>query len=85
MGQPKQQQCNEMAYIHQFADATTCFEIIKRKHSGILTTSLTTDAVSLYDLDFTQSVALVFGNERDGVSEEISKLADGNFAIRRLE
>ncbi len=70
--------------IHQFADATTCFEIIKRKHSRILTTSLTTDAVSLYDLDFTQSVALVFGNEHDGVSEEISKLADGNFAIPQV-
>lgn len=70
--------------IYQFANAKECFEVIKKKHSHILTTSLTTGAVSLYDLDLTRSVALVFGNEHDGVSDEIKKLADGNFAIPQV-
>jgi hypothetical protein len=32
----------------------------------------------------TQSVALVFGNEHSGVSEEIRPLADGNFIIPQV-
>ncbi|GMV53856.1 MAG: hypothetical protein AMXMBFR68_16480 [Ignavibacteria bacterium] len=38
-------------------------------------------SVSLYELDLTQPVALVFGNEHDGVSENARSLADGNFLI----
>ena len=40
--------------------------------------------MSLYDIDFTDSVALVFGNEHDGVSEETIAMADGNFIIPQL-
>ena len=39
---------------------------------------------SLYDLDLTKKVALVFGNEHRGVSDEIKGLADGNFLIPML-
>jgi tRNA (guanosine-2'-O-)-methyltransferase len=39
------------------------------------------DAKSLYDLDLTGKTALVFGNEKDGVSEEALELSDGNFLI----
>ncbi|MFN2438076.1 MAG: TrmH family RNA methyltransferase, partial [Chitinophagaceae bacterium] len=70
--------------IHQFTNASECFELLKKKHSLILTTSLTPDAVSLYDLDLTQNVALVFGNEHSGVSEEVRALADGNFVIPQV-
>jgi tRNA (guanosine-2'-O-)-methyltransferase len=40
--------------------------------------------VSLHDIDFTESVALVFGNEHAGVSEEIIAMADGNFIIPQM-
>jgi tRNA (guanosine-2'-O-)-methyltransferase len=45
---------------------------------------LSGDAVSLHAIDFTKSIALVFGNEHEGVSEEIRKLADGNFVIPQM-
>lgn len=67
--------------IHQYTDAVQCFEILRKKYDRILTTHLDGDAVSVYEVDFTRSVALVFGNEHSGVSEEIRKLADGNFII----
>ncbi|MCX2727147.1 RNA methyltransferase [Thermomicrobium sp. 4228-Ro] len=35
----------------------------------------------LYELDLTRPVALVFGNEQRGVSDEAVRLADGNFVI----
>ncbi len=35
----------------------------------------------IYEVDLTQSIALVFGNEHLGVSDEVISLADGNFVI----
>ncbi|HXB31296.1 MAG TPA: RNA methyltransferase [Puia sp.] len=70
--------------IHQHTDATECFDELRIKYPLILTTHLSSDAVSLYDIDFTKPIALVFGNEHDGVSEEIRRLADGNFVIPQV-
>ncbi|MDP4262029.1 MAG: RNA methyltransferase [Bacteroidota bacterium] len=67
--------------IHQFENAEECFAALRKSYSTILTTHLSSDAVDLYSVDLTKSIALVFGNEHSGVSEEIRKLADGNFII----
>jgi tRNA (guanosine-2'-O-)-methyltransferase len=67
--------------IHQFDNAEECFSSLRKRYSTILTTHLSGDAVSLYSVDLTQSIALVFGNEHSGVSEEIRNMADGNFII----
>jgi tRNA (guanosine-2'-O-)-methyltransferase len=67
--------------VHQYEDLATCFERLRNHYDKILTTHLSGSAVSLYDLDLTGSVALVFGNEHSGVSEEIRKLGDGDFLI----
>ncbi len=70
--------------IHQFADATECFEALRKKYDRVLTTHLSTDAISLHNIDFIPSIALVFGNEHAGVSEEIRAMADGNFIIPQV-
>jgi tRNA (guanosine-2'-O-)-methyltransferase len=70
--------------VHQFDDAEKCFTELRNRYKKILTTHLSTDAVSLYEIDFTESVALVFGNEHSGVSDEVRKLADGNFIIPQM-
>ena len=67
--------------VYQFENAEECFSELRKKYSKILTTHLSTDAVNLYEIDLTQRVALVFGNEHSGVSEEIRSMADGNFII----
>ena len=67
--------------VYQFENAEECFSELRKKYSKILTTHLSSDAVNLYEIDLTQPVALVFGNEHSGVSEEIRNLADGNFII----
>jgi len=67
--------------VYQFENAEECFSELKKKYSKILTTHLSSDAVNLYQIDLTQPVALVFGNEHSGVSGEIRNLADGNFII----
>jgi tRNA (guanosine-2'-O-)-methyltransferase len=70
--------------VHQYADAAVCFKELRKKYPLILTTHLSSTAISLYEIDFSGSVALVFGNEHDGVSEEIRALADGNFVIPQV-
>jgi len=70
--------------IHQFTDAQECFSELRKQYKKIFTTHLSTDAVSLHELDLTEPVALVFGNEHSGVSEEIIAMADGNFIIPQV-
>lgn len=70
--------------IHQFTDADACLAALRGKYDIILTTHLAANSISLYEADLTQRVALVFGNEHDGVSEEIRALSDGNFIIPQV-
>ena len=67
--------------VHQYENVEECFYTLRKRYSKILTTHLSTDAISLYEIDMTESIALVFGNEHNGVSEEIRVLADSNFVI----
>jgi tRNA (guanosine-2'-O-)-methyltransferase len=67
--------------VHQFEDAQECFDALRKNYSKILATHLTSDSADLYEVNFTQKIALVFGNEHEGISEEILPLTDGNFII----
>ncbi len=70
--------------INQFTNAVECFAALRKNFNKIYTTHLGTGAVGLYELDLTTSIALVFGNEHSGCSNEIIALADGNFIIPQV-
>ena len=70
--------------IHQHENAKECFEELRKNYSKILTTHLSSDAIGLCEIDMTQPIALVFGNEHSGVSDDIRALADGNFIIPQV-
>ncbi len=70
--------------VHQFEDTEECMAALRKNYRTILTTHLSSGAVSLYKVDFTGSIALVFGNEHAGVSEELRQMADGNFIIPQV-
>lgn len=70
--------------IHQYTDTATCFAALRQRYHKIYTTHLSTDAVTLHELNLTEPVALVFGNEHSGVSEEMIGMADGNFIIPQV-
>jgi tRNA (guanosine-2'-O-)-methyltransferase len=70
--------------IHQFTDADECFTELRKKYKKIYATHLSNDAVSLHELDLTEPIALLFGNEHSGVSEEIIAMTDGNFIIPQV-
>lgn len=70
--------------VHQFTDIDECFAAVRAKFDKIYLTHLATDSKSLYELDLTESVALVFGNEHSGVSDELISRCDGNFIIPQV-
>jgi tRNA (guanosine-2'-O-)-methyltransferase len=70
--------------VHQFQDTKECMTAIKKKYDKIYATHLGVESHSLYDLDLVQSVALVFGNEKEGVSDECLQYCDGNFIIPQM-
>ncbi len=65
--------------IHESVE--DCVRALRPKYETILGTHLSSSAISLYDVDFTSSVALVFGNEHAGISKEMLSNLDGNFII----
>ncbi len=64
-----------------FTSVESCYHRLRSEGFAIYTTHLGQGSKSLYELDLTKNVALVFGNEHEGVSEEARRLADGNFQI----
>jgi tRNA (guanosine-2'-O-)-methyltransferase len=70
--------------VYQFENNEECFAALRKKYPKILTTHLSADAVSLHSIKFTDPLALVFGNEHSGVSDEVRDMADGNFLIPQV-
>jgi tRNA (guanosine-2'-O-)-methyltransferase len=71
----------EWLSIHQFTDAAECFNEVKKNYKKIYTSYLGEAATDLYSMTLTDSIALVFGNETFGVSENIRRYSDGDFVI----
>jgi tRNA (guanosine-2'-O-)-methyltransferase len=70
--------------VHQFTDVENCFKEIRKKYPKIYTSHLGENSKDLYKMDLTESIALIFGNETFGVSDEIRKYADGDFVIPQV-
>jgi tRNA (guanosine-2'-O-)-methyltransferase len=70
--------------LNRFKTVNECYEKLRSEDKQIFTTNLTSDSKSLYEMDLTGKIALVFGNEAKGVSKEATDLADGNFNIPQV-
>lgn len=70
--------------LHYHDNLESCVHQIKQRGFSLMATALNEKAVDLYEVDFTQKLALVFGNEKKGVSDEMLGLCDGNFLIPQV-
>ncbi|MBN9352049.1 MAG: RNA methyltransferase [Chitinophagaceae bacterium] len=70
--------------VHQFTNASDCFSSVKEKYKNIFAGHLGEGSRDLYDLDFSKPMALVFGNETLGISEDVMKYMDGFFIIPQV-
>jgi tRNA (guanosine-2'-O-)-methyltransferase len=70
--------------IHEFDNTQACMNEVKKRADNIYATHLGVQSHSLYDLDLTGRIALVFGNEHAGVTEECLSYCNGNFIIPQV-
>jgi tRNA (guanosine-2'-O-)-methyltransferase len=67
--------------VTRWASTRECLEALKADGFVVYATHLGPGAKALTELSFAGKVALVFGNEHRGVSDEALALADASFAI----
>ncbi|NOX18836.1 MAG: RNA methyltransferase [Chlorobi bacterium] len=72
---------NKWIERERFSDTKECFDSLRQEGFKIYSTILDEKAVSVYDIDFTEKIAIVMGNEKRGVSEEAAKLSDRTIYI----
>lgn len=75
------QGCDKWLDIKTYGSFTEVRESLKQRGFQLWVSAIQEGAKSLFELEFGDKVALVFGNERFGVSEETLALADGVFWI----
>ncbi len=84
LGEKSSASAKKWLNFRKFRTIEECYQKLRNENKKIFTTHLGKESLSLYDLDLTEPVALVFGNEHSGVSEEAVNLADGNFLIPQV-
>lgn len=62
--------------IKVFKSAMECIDSAKAAGFQVVVTHLAEDAIDIKDVDWTLPTAIVLGNEKDGVSEEVRQAAD---------
>ena len=67
--------------IHRFDSGTDCLNTLKAKGYQIIATTPHQNDILLDDFDISKPSALFFGTERDGLSNEIIRQADGYLKI----
>jgi tRNA (guanosine-2'-O-)-methyltransferase len=67
--------------VHRWRSTADCLAKLRADGFAVYVTHLDAGAKALGELSFAGKVALVFGNENRGVSDEAVRLADATFAI----
>ena len=62
--------------FQSYTSTKECLSQLKEKGFKIAATHLKANAIPYTDLDYTKPIALVFGNETDGISDEALDLSD---------
>jgi tRNA (guanosine-2'-O-)-methyltransferase len=70
--------------VHHFSDPVECFTAVKMKYKKVYSTHMSEASKSLYALDMTEPIALVFGNERQGLTQASLSFCDGNFIVPQV-
>jgi tRNA (guanosine-2'-O-)-methyltransferase len=78
------QGCDKWLDVRLYKDFASCREHLHSRGFALYASAIREGATSLYELRFDTRVALVFGNERRGVSEQVLAGADGAFWIPML-
>ncbi len=72
---------NQWIKVHFYKDVAQCFADVKQKYDKIYGTAIGPKSKSLYNINLSESCALLFGNEHVGITPEAMTYVDQNFLI----
>jgi len=75
------QGCDKWLDLHLHRDFASCAALLKKQGYRVLASAIRPGATSLFELKFDTKIAMVLGNERFGVSDEVLSHSDGTFWI----
>ena len=83
VGRVSSASANKWIELVKFKNVEDCFNELKKKKFKIYSTYISESRknYSLFELNLTGKIALVFGNEHEGVSDDVKRLADRNFLV----
>lgn len=67
--------------VHQWSNTEECISTLKQRYGYSLATASPKAPTSIADIDFEQKWLIAFGNETEGISEELSELSDVQFSL----
>lgn len=70
--------------VHHFTDLDECMDIVRKRYSRILGAIPVDSSSSIFDLDLCQPTALMFGNEKHGLTGPAIEQCDGFFYIPQV-
>jgi tRNA (guanosine-2'-O-)-methyltransferase len=72
---------NKWVESKRYASVDDCFSDLRKDGFKIYASKVDENAIDLYELDLTEKVAIVMGNEHRGITDEVAELADEIFYI----
>lgn len=75
---------NKWVDLHAFTSREACLDKVRARYPRILGSCLEGNPGSIYALTLTGPLALVFGNEKYGISEEMKAACDGFFRVPQV-
>lgn len=67
--------------INKYETTASCIESLKAQGLKVYVTHLEAKSINIDDVDFSQPSALMFGNEKEGISKEALEASDGSVII----
>jgi len=67
--------------VHKWSRTEDCIKALKAEGYKVYATHLSKEAKSFEEIDFSQKTAVIFGNEKEGVSDVALDMADGNLLL----
>lgn len=67
--------------MHKYNNISECMKIVSEKFEHIYASYIDDTSTSYLETDYTQPIALVFGNEHEGISNEMLTCCTGKFVI----
>ena len=84
LGEKSSASARKWVLTHKHQTIDECYEYLRREGKYIVSTGMSERAESLFAMNFTRPIAIVFGNEHEGVSEEAIAKADANMLIPQV-